>query len=575
MASSREIRLLDYRPRALLNGKEPAGLHTRTRKLLVCMALMPDDHSRWGDLAFDRRRAKSQIKGVLGSGWIDPAEGAYRLSPAVHIDLDRIPVKDDSAAFSYCVQRGDLLPEPEYAEIEWITDARLRYHQRLARITTRLCERASPEARDAYLDRAARVLSRAEIEEVRRSAAPPPAVTAQKADDIEITLSALEAQMGEPANGRAVARSLRDLVMGLEQQATSWRPARKEVLDRASMLIHFYRQLFDFDAEALIWNLANSRMYAGDTWGAFAELRPWMADPAMSAGALCIAGLLNLRLGWHDAAHAAYTAALERNASPEFEVILREKRDVELAQSRGQNAGETAQTLRLEPAFDGLSPGARASVYTNQATTTPRPFDAFRLFHRASEIDREAENPHYELNLARAARRIGEPEVARQHMETFEELLQTRRALPMTFARMGVRADEIVRKANAEGPDALQYRARLQEADALHQAIAVGRQRTSDIPGVCAALLARARIADALGNPEGVRLLARTVELLASDRAGRFETEAHRLAARATTQLDPTEKARLDRRAYDQATSIEAELPAPLEVGESTRRAHP
>ena len=62
MASELEIRLLGDRPRALLNGKEPAGLHKRARKLLVCMTLMPDDRSRWDELGFNQRKANEAIE---------------------------------------------------------------------------------------------------------------------------------------------------------------------------------------------------------------------------------------------------------------------------------------------------------------------------------------------------------------------------------------------------------------------------------------------------------------------------------------------------------------------------------
>ncbi len=573
MASELEIRLLGDRPRAFLNGKEPAGLHKRARKLLVCMTLMPDDRSRWDELGFNQRKAKSDLKRILGNDWIDPAEGAFWFHHRPKIDLKDIPRSDDAEAFDYCCERGELLPGDDYTALDWIADERECYHRRLVGITTRLCEHASPAEVEAILDRARRVLSRVEIEEVRRACTPSLTAAAQKltatereSDDIETILKELESQMGVPDNAQVVAASLRQVVARIDQQATSWQPARKEVLDRASALIHFYRRIYHFDAEWMIWNLANSRMYAGDARGAFDELRPWMADPTTSAGALCIAGLLNLRMGWHDAAHAVFTAALARNTSPEFKVILREKRDVQLTQSRGQNAGDVARTLLLEPAFDALSTGARASVYCNQARSAPRPMESFRLYEKALEIDREAENPHYELNLVRAARLVGKPEVAQQHLTTFEEMLQTKKAISLTYARMTMLAEQIVHTATETGQDSPRTRARLEEADALYQAVVIGRQRTGDIPGVCKALLGRATIAQALGTLHELRRLARTVELLAKRRSGRFEAKAIHLSTRVVAQLEASEIAHLDRLAAEETERIEEYLPRPLTV---------
>jgi hypothetical protein len=551
-----EIRLLGQ-PEVLIDG-EPVSLTRRAWSLLICLILRPDDRPAWRGLVRSLSKSKLELREALGD-WVEPAYGVYRLSGRPRLDLRNIP-NNDVTAFDYCVERGDLLRDFASAGVDWVAAERERYHQLLAGITARLCAACSPAEAEGILDRAAGILPGFMVAQVRHSLAPRLTVGERDCDDVEATLRAIETQMGDLESAGMIAASLRRVVEDLERRATSLQPARKELLDRTSVLIHVYRQQLAADAEILARSLANSRMYAGDISGAFAELRPWVAEPTASASVLCIAGLLNLRMGWHDAAHDVFTAAVERNGSPGFDVILREKRDVQLAQSRGLAASDVARALRLRPAFDDLTPGARASLFCNQAKTA-RPVEAFRLYKEAWKIDLEAENPHYELNLARAAHKIGKPDVASQHLGNFEELLQTKKAIQLSYARMTMRAERIVQSAS---PDAPEFRIRLEEADALYRAAAIGWQRIGDIAGACSALLSRARIAEQLGKPAELRILARTVELLARARGSRFEGESRALSTRAARQLTPPNLNRLDALVAENAARIEAELPSPL-----------
>lgn len=558
-----EIRLLGG-PRALVGGEEPKGLHKRSRKLLVCMALLPHQRSRWSDLNFDLRRAKSDLKRVLGSYWINPSDGVYQFAHPPRIDLSAIP-KTDAEAFTYCVERGDLLPGLDYDAVDWITEMRASHHERLAGIVTRLCKDAVPGEIDAMLQRATRVLTLAEIERIRQADALPVSVAERESDDIDATIRVLVAQIGEPANEQVVVSTLRRLVTLIDQQAIRWQPVRKELLDRTSALIQVYHRRFGFDAESIIYTLANSYMYAGDTQGAFTQLRPWIADPSVSSGMLYLAGLLNTRMGWHHDAHTVLTAALELSTSEGAALILREKRDIALAWGQGRDVSDVARSLRLEPAFDALSPQARASVYCNQARSSTRPMDALNLYQKALETDHLTENPHYHLNLVRAARRTGKPDLAKQHLATFEEMAQTQKATSLFYARLMLRAEEIVREATTTGQDSPQRRAHLEEAGVIYEAVAKGEQ-TRDIPRTCTTLLGQASIAAHLNRPKQLRALATTVELLAARRIGRHRAKARGFRAQAASQLTKQETDRLDLQASEAVASMEAYLPPALTI---------
>jgi hypothetical protein len=533
--------------------------------LIAGMTLAPNHAMRWEMGSYELSKAKTALHGKLGEGWIDSTSGVYRFAQAPWIDIQNIP-RDDREAFAYCCSRGDLLREHEYADVAWVEEARTDYHERLSRLTARLIDaEAHPGAVEALLAEATYVLSRSAIAALRPSNPSTSVLSSTEAGPAETLLARLEGELGDPAARRAqITPDLTQLIDTIEERAIARRPYRMELLQRASLLLNFFHNTLHIEVENHVWRLANSRMYASDINGAFAELRPWVESPDASPGALCIAGLLNLRLGWVDAAQAVFTAALERNRSPEFEVILHEKRDVQIPQGQGENRSELAHRLQDSQYFDALSTGARASIYCNEARTAS-PLSSLRLYQKARDLDLGAENPHYELNVARAAVRVGKPELVREHLATFDEMLQTQTAISLHYAQMTVRAEQIeANQTDSLAKSAPDRRARLQEADTLYAAVIDGQLRGGDIPAACAAWLKRARVALALSHPDLAFGHAHAVTKLAPNRCERFLQDANRLERTAGAPLDDRQKARLAADAFAKVTSIERGLPAPL-----------
>jgi hypothetical protein len=545
------------------------ALWARERKLLVCLLIAPGDREKWYALLPTEKalsKAKSDLRKLVGSHWIEQTARVYQLKQRPWVDIDHLPA-DDTEAFDYCCERGGLLRDVEFDDVDWIEEARALHRRRVAAIAARLIKAASsPADIERVLQRARAVLTSSEVQALSPDPGSTRVFLSTETARAEELLTTLEAEMGEAATPAVrIVPLLDQLVDEIQDRAIAGRPHRAEILDRASVLVNFFHSRLGIEVETFVWRLANARMYASDVTGAFAELRPWVERPHASPGVLCIAGLLNMRLGWTDAAHKAFTVALEATPSSPFAIVMREKRDVQLPQGKGANRTELAHQLRDDPLFDELSTGARASIYCNEAKTTKSALNALRLYEKARTLDLSAENPHYELNVARAAGRVGQLDVAREHLGIFNEMLQTQSAISLHYARLVITADTLVQEhRNPESAPAAQRRARLEQAISLYEAVVEGQLRGGEIPRACSSWLKQADIAVALKRPGSAFFYARLVTSLAVNRAERFLPKAleHEDASRA--QLDEGAATGLEDEASARTRRIIRGLPAPL-----------
>jgi hypothetical protein len=539
-------------------------LYAPERRLLICLLLAPNDRAKWEALRLtgkDLSRAKNGLRGLLGDEWVDPAARVYRLRQRPWVDIENLPI-DDADVFAYACERGSLLEDAEFADIDWTEELRHQHRQATAAVAARLIDGApTPAAAERVLEQARRVLTPSEIEALGPARVTVPPVVAVEERGAEGLLRSLEAEVADPtASAARIVPRLDQLVGDIECAAIAWRPYPTEVLERASVIVGIFRRSFGMEIESFVWRLANARMYASDISGAFAELRPWVEDPLASPGILCIAGLLNQRVGWVDAAHKTFTAALELTPVSPFAIVMREKRDVQLAQDQGENRSALAHQLRDNPLFDELSTGGRASVYCNEAKTTLSPINALRLYQKARDLDLAAENPHYELNVVRAAVRVGNADLATRHLMLFNEMLQTQNAISLHYARLEVEGERLVQQEMAATP----RRAPLERAGAVYEALAEGHVRGGAIARACSAWLKRIEVAQALGRPEDAFFHARVVTLISAGRCERYQPAAHSYEASSRARLGNSVLAQLEDAAAAKVRSIVRGLPSPL-----------
>lgn len=546
----------------------PLAVPRRARKLLICLVLRADDRASWAALGVDDlRRAKHALRGCLGDGWVDPAHGAYRLLQHPWVDVEQIP-PDDAEAFEFCCERGELLPESEFAGCDWIEKHRRAYHQRLTAIATRLIDRSSDAAHvEALLSRASRVLPTHDTQMLRAQYTPTPLVASVVDDRVAYLISELESEAEDPETvSQASATATLETVMDeIEARAIARRPCHTELLDRFSALTRLLRPILRANPEPFAWRLANSRKYASNITGAFAELRPWVERPDPSADALCIAGLLNMGAGWPDAAHESFTAGLRRTNSPVLSLMLREKRDILLPWKQGRSPTLSARQLREDPFFEEMNPGGQASIYAAEARTVTSPSAALRIFQTARKIDIAAENPHYELFIARWARRAGQAELARDHLHIFDEMLQSQSAISLHYAQMTVRAEQIeFGQRTPEAQSSPGFRARMQEADALYDAVAAGSLQHGEVSRACSSLLGRGRIALVIGDADGAFSWAHMVRELASSRAEQHLRPAQELEGKVLGQVSRSNRDTISAQVSHTVHSLVDNLPTPL-----------
>ena len=557
-----EIRLLGglraYR------SSEPIPLaRTRVRHLLVCLVLAPNKPELWTSLIeadAAMRKARSELRKALGPEWID-LRPAFGFSFRPRVDIDELP-EEERDAFDHCVGTGDLLPEGDYVDISWIDKRRDEHHRHLANVTRRLIVSASPSDRETLLSQVSRVLPEPMVKALADCTR---ASQREQSHDLEHELAVLERQLAEH-QGRAVRASLDRVVAELVALTARRRVPNRSLLDRVSSQARLCKRLHDIDIDRAVIALADAHTRTGDLHAAGTELQHWLLQPTASAKVFEMAGLLNLRTGFAVAAKDLFSAGLSRAPSPGIALKLREKRDVyALRWQPDPHSPADAEALMKSQAFDHLPDETQAGMYHNLANLTSHPWSAFRRHQRARQLDADASNPHYEFALMRAARQIGRDDIAAQHRVSLDDILPRSQVAWNNYAALELEAGGFLQSARGD-PSSPKYRRRLEEADAYYDVALAGWERINEVLSLCSVLLARARIAHALGQSPAAYELGATAERFALTHCPRFMGEAEQLTKVISRQLVPRAKDRADERAAHRAAVLARSLPLPIRV---------
>jgi tetratricopeptide (TPR) repeat protein len=514
-----KIQLLGLEPHASLNGQS-IPLEKRSWELLILMLLGPPMSLREMRKLFESReedpkkvyKAKSALLRSFresGAGeWLIEGRGIIQLAATPWIDCRAIP-EDEEGAFDYCVDRGDLLRG--FTNIELVREERERYHDRLQKITSLLiAQQTTDSAVDNLLLQAGKVLPRDRVQALRWEQRA--SIEVPTDQDVEAILQGIEAHVKSGETEPADAARLEKVVRELEQAAQHWRPTVHGQVERAATLVHVFESgLLDLDD--IYVKVANTCYLGHDLPRAVEFIRPWLGTGKASANAFCTAALYNLRLGYIVAARGCFDHAYNYAPSADFQLTVSEKRDIQLRALQGakEHFTDAWRSAINNPAYHDMSPGSRASVWCNLASTVGTPQKALELTQKGREIDRETENPHYEFGLLRYARGAGDKRLAGEYEGQVKELMSVPRPPGFWLSYLSLQADQLTTQPSPTKRD-------LGEADTLWNSLYHDARLASDVPEMCRVLLRRADMAKRLRKYGRAYEYATTAYFLSGER---------------------------------------------------------